>query len=171
MSEGYRDAAPGGGASIRADVVECHVVRRAAEGLEVLFLRRTREPLGGTWQPVLGHCEKNEGSIACVVRELREEIGLDVSDADACDGLFALEQVRPFYVWRLDAVVLGPRFVVVTGAGFEPNLNGEHDAARWVSMREASRDAHWPGQREALAEIAWLLGDCAEGVRRTLRVR
>jgi 8-oxo-dGTP pyrophosphatase MutT (NUDIX family) len=171
MSDGYRDAAQGGGARVRADVVECHVVRRIGGGLEVLSLRRTREPLRGTWQPVFGHCEQDEGSVACVVRELREEIGLEVSGGGGCEGLFALEQVRPFYVWRLDAVVLGPRFVVVVNDGFEPTLNGEHDAARWMSMGEASRDAHWPGQRDALAEIAWLLSDAGMSARETLRVR
>ena len=171
MPDAYRDPAPGGGARVRADIVECHVVRRGVVGLEVLFLRRTREPLRGTWQPVLGHCERDEGSVACVLRELREEVGLDACDAQVCEGLLALEQVRPFYVWRLDAVVLGPRFVVVVGDGFEPALNSEHDAARWTRIDDAAPMAHWPGQRDALGEIAWLLSDSGAAAREGLRVR
>lgn len=170
MNEGYREAAEGGGASVRADVVECHVARRVEGAWEFLLVRRAKEPLRGTWQPVLGHCERGEGSVACVVRELREEIGLDVRDASACEGLYALEQVRPFYVWRIDAVVLGPRFVVVVRDGFEPALNGEHDAHRWVSLRDGAREAHWPGQRDALGEIEWLLGESGGPARASLRV-
>ncbi len=169
-SEGYREAAEAGGAKIRADVVECHVLRRVGDDWEFLLLRRTKAPLEGTWQPVLGHCERGEGSVACVVRELREEIGLDARDGARCDGMYALEQVRPFYVWRIDAVVLGPRFAAVVRDGFEPVLNGEHDGHRWVLLSDAVREAHWPGQRDALAEIRWLLSDEGRSARDSLRV-
>ena len=115
---GYRPERGGAGASIRADIVEAHVFRVSAAGvIEFLQIRRTREPLRGTWQPVLGHCEPGERSAACAARELREEIGLDVRAA-VCEGLFALEQVHPFSVAPIDAVVCGPRFAARVGASF-----------------------------------------------------
>ncbi len=167
---GHRDAS-GGGAKIRADVVECHVVRGAGSSAEVLQLRRARTPLLGTWQPVLGHCEAGEGSVGCVVRELREEIGLDVVDTRVCEGLYAIEQVRPFYVWEIDSVVLGPRFVALVRPGFEPALNAEHSELRWIALRDAAERAHWPGQRDTIAEIARSILDAASPARDALRVR
>ncbi len=166
----HRDAS-GGGARIRADVVECHVVRGDGASAEALQLCRARSPLAGTWQPVLGHCEAAEGSVACVVRELREEIGLDVRDAAVCEGLYAIEQVRPFYVWEIDSVVLGPRFVALVRSGFEPTLNEEHTGSRWIALREAADAAYWPGQRETIAEINRSLLDAASPARDALRVR
>jgi len=171
MSDGYRDEAARAGAAVRADIVECHVVRpRAGNGWEFVQVLRAREPLRGTWQPVLGHCEAGEGAVACVVRELREEIGLDVDDPSACEGLFALEQVRPFYLWRIDAVVLGPRFVAVVRPSFEARLNEESVSSRWVAFEGGEGAAFWPGQREALRDIARDLLDPSSPSREALRV-
>lgn len=163
---GYREES-GGGARVRADVVECHVVRVRDGAAEFLQLLRAREPLRETWQPVLGHCEPGEGSVACAVRELREEIGLDPSDDRVCEGLFALEQVRPFYVWAIDAVVLGPRFAAVVRERFRPVLNNEHTAHRWTR----GEGLFWHGQREAAREIELCLLDPASPAREALRVR
>lgn len=171
MSGGHRDASGGGGARVRADVVECHVVRGSGRGAEVLRLCRARSPLLGTWQPVLGHCEPGEGSLACVTRELREEIGLDVRESRACDGLYAIEQVRPFYVWEIDSVVLGPRFAALVRDGFEPALNDEHSAHRWVALRDAGASAFWPGQEATIAEIVRTILDPDSPARDALRVR
>lgn len=169
--KGYRPAAPSGGASIRADIVEAHVFRvTPGGGVEFLQLRRTREPMRGAWHPVLGHCGAGERSVACVVRELREEIGLDVR-SDSCEGLFALEQVHPFYVATIDAVVCGPRFAArVTGA-FTPRLNEEHDGARWIGAASVEDACVWPGQRLACAEILRELVGPASLAREAMRVR
>ncbi|MGD9691461.1 MAG: NUDIX domain-containing protein [Phycisphaerales bacterium] len=151
-TDGYRRTVGRGGAVIRADVVDVYVFRRGEQGAEFLQVRRARAPLEGTWQPVMGHVEEGETSVMAVRRELREEVGLDVGGA-ACAGLWALEQVRPFYVHQIDAVVLAPRFACEVAAGWEASLNGEHSAARWVEEREVGGMFVWPGQREALREI------------------
>ena len=70
---------------------------------------------------------------------------------------WALEQVHPFFVPAIDAVVLSPRFALEVPAAFRPALNSEHSDYRWVDERDA-RDAAsgcfmWPGQRQAIAEI------------------
>lgn len=152
---GYRRE-PQGGASVRADIVEIHVFRAHASHestLELLQLRRARDPLRATWQPVLGHCEPDEGPNACALRELREEIGLDPDHSEFI-GLWALEQVRPFYVHSLQAVVLGPRFAARVTHDWRPALNDEHDDWRWTPLDRIGALAVWPGQKDAAREIA-----------------
>ena len=68
-----------------------------------------------------------------------------------------MEQVHPFYIAAIDSVVLSPRFVVEVAPGWEPTLNAEHTAARWVDAAAASRAFMWPGQRHAIREILELL--------------
>lgn len=155
---GYRVLA-GAGAVIRADVVDVWVVKaRRAGGWELLQLRRAREPLARTWQPVMGHIEPGETAVAAAVREAREEIGLDVRGRAAL-AFWALEQLHPFFIAAINAVVLSPRFAVRVGPRWEPTLNAEHDAHRWVRATPASVRAAfmWPGQWAAAAEIVAVL--------------
>lgn len=148
---GYRlDAA--GGAQIRADVVEVSVFRRRAGAVEFLLLRRIRPPLEGSWQPVLGHCEPDEAAVACARRELREEVGLTPGDPSWL-GFWALEQVRPFFVAPINAVVLGPRFAAQVAPEWAPRLNDEHGEARWIAAEDLPNALTWPGQKEACREI------------------
>lgn len=154
-ADGYRRE-PQGGASIRADIVEVHVFRAHADRestLELLQILRARDPLRGSWQPVLGHCEQDERPVACALRELSEEVGL-TPDNSFWQGLWALEQVRPFYVHAIEAVVLGPRFAARVTHEWTPALNGEHSEFRWIPLREIDRSAVWPGQKDAAREIA-----------------
>lgn len=154
-ADGYRRAALGG-AQIRADIVDVYVFRRAAPGPEFLQLLRAKTPLDNTWQPIMGHCEQDEPAARCAVRELREEVGLSPGDP-ALLGLWALEQVHPFYLAALNCIVMSPRFVAEVDPGWSPRLNSEHREARWVPAGHVGRAFMWPGQkaaiREALEEI------------------
>lgn len=173
---GYRRDPAGAGSRIRADIVEVHVVRRAAEdgGWEVLQVQRAGRPLEGTWQPVMGHMEPGETAVKAAVRELREEVGLDVAGAPGPTvGVWALEQVHPFYVAAIDCVVLSPRLMVLVVREWAPRLNAEHRAYRWVCAEEAARSGGqgcvWPGQRAAVREIVDLLRE-GNPARELLRV-
>jgi len=171
---GFRQA-PGGGARLRADIVDVYIVRRvpgmlrAEHQLQVLQLLRADDPLRGTWQPVMGHAEPGEAADAAARRELHEEVGLRPSDP-ALLGLWALEQVHPFYVSAVDAVVLSPRFVALVSPGWQPRVELEHSAARWVSLADASAWFMWPGQIAACAEIARLFHADAQSIRAALRL-
>lgn len=180
----YR-ALPAGGPRIRSDIVDVYIFQRAGTpprpvvgasavssswggttpdtgadpAREVYFLQlhRARDPLGNTWQPVMGHCEKGETAVQCALRELEEEVGLQRTSA-ALRGLWALEQVHPFFIAELDAIVMSPRFAAEVTAGWSPRLNDEHAAHRWVHYRDAVRPSGdgalmWPGQRSAAREI------------------
>ncbi len=140
--------------SIRCDLIDVYVFRRRAGSAEFLQLRRTHPPLAGSWQPVMGHTEPGEPAAACAVRELHEETGLKPGQAGPpLLGLWALEEVHPYFVAALDAVMLSPRFAAEVSEGWEPVLNGEHDAARWVAQGEVEQAFMWPGQRGACAEV------------------
>ena len=130
--DGYRREARGG-PTIRADIVDVYVFRTADDartaadsaGVEFLQLLRSGDPLARTWQPVMGHCEGGERAPACALRELREEVGLSADGAGqpALLAFYALEQVHPFYLAAIDAVVLSPRFAAHVARAWSPRLN------------------------------------------------
>ncbi|MBL8745724.1 MAG: NUDIX domain-containing protein [Phycisphaerae bacterium] len=146
--EGYR-ATPIGGPRLRSDIVDVYIFRRAPNAIEFLQLLRAGEPLIHTWQPIMGHVEPGETASQTAVRELKEEVAL-AHDSPACLAFWSLEQVHPYYVAAIDCIVLSPRFAVEVAPGWEPRINAEHTAARWVSD---SGSFMWPGQKKSIEEI------------------
>ena len=160
---GYR-VLPGHGPRIRSDVIDVYVARQPpfpGGDLELLQLRRSKAPLLGTWQPIMGHIEPGETAVAAALRELREEIALDATDTSEPHvlGVWALEQVHPFYIAAIDCIVLSPRFVVLVRNGFEPSRIAEHDAHRWVRAGEAQSHFVWPGQIASIKELLSILAN------------
>jgi dihydroneopterin triphosphate diphosphatase len=137
--------------AIRADMVTVFVLRRIP-GVEFLQLRRAKEPFGGTWQPVTGGLDAGESAVACALRELMEEAGL-AHDDPALLRLWQLDQVHPFYLARHDAVMLAPAFAAEVDAAWEPALNHENSAWRWVPADQAESGFMWPGQVASCREI------------------
>lgn len=132
------------GPRVRTDIVDVYVIRAD----QLLMLRRSREPLLGQWHPIMGHIEAGERAMDTAIRELREEVALDASHIESW---YQLEQTFPFFLADRDEVHLSPRFVVLAYASFEPALNDEHDAHKWIAFDESK--LLWPGQRHALREI------------------
>lgn len=192
-------AGPRIGPLIRADVVDVYIVRAAGDrnddgawseapagssgsspaDIELLQLQRTKDPLRGSWQPVMGHIEAGETAVQAAMREMAEEVGLRVTFAKAgrsggvgggeggtdpaCLGVWALEQVHPFYIAAIDCIVLSPRFVVLVSRDWQPKLNSEHGASRWVHARAAGSHFTWPGQLAAIAELRSVLNPAHPG--------
>ena len=156
---------------LHADIVDVYIVRAGEHGPEFLQLRRTAEPLSGTWQPVMGHVESGETAIATAVRELGEEVGLRAGDT-AWLGFWQLEDVHPYFIARLDAVMLSPRFLVEVDRAWSPNLDGEdaHDAHRWVNANELAKRFMWPGQVRACEEAIGLLVTRGSALELALRL-
>lgn len=148
------------GPVVRTDLVDVYVFHRVAPGsstsVELLQLRRAREPHAGTWHPVMGAIEAGERAPDAARRELAEETGLGPADA-AWRGMWALELVQPYYVAPRDEVWLTPRFAVEAAPGWEPVLNHEHDAHRWVAASDAPRAFLWAGQAQAVAQTLDML--------------
>lgn len=156
---GYR-VDPGHGPRVRTDVIDVYVYRHAGSihepSIEFLQLLRSREPLKDTWHPVMGHIEPGETAHAAAMRELAEEVGLRAGDPHLL-GVWALEQVHPFYIAAIDCIVMSPRFIAEVDHAWSPKLNGEHARFRWVPTYQAWRHVMWPGQRAAIAELMELL--------------
>lgn len=150
--DGYRRS-PVGGPVIRSDIVDVYIFRRGLSApIEFLQLLRAAEPLKDTWQPLMGHIEAGETAVQTAMREMREEVGL-APGAPALRGLWALEQVHPYFVARIDCIVLSPRFAAEAAPGWEPVLNHEHSAHRWIDSATRDLAFMWPGQRLAVEEI------------------
>lgn len=167
-ADGYRPT-PRGGPNVRTDIVDVYIFReRAGEGpaAEFLQLLRAAEPLAGTWHPVMGHVEQGETAVEAALRELREEVGIEAGRGGLL-GLWALEQVHPFYIASIDAIVMSPRFVAKVGRAWEPTLNAEHRAHRWVN--DAS-EFMWPGQKLAVREVRDEILDPLSVSRGSLRI-
>ncbi|HYE02303.1 MAG TPA: NUDIX domain-containing protein [Phycisphaerales bacterium] len=173
---GYRGT-PDGGPVLRSDVVDVYLFKKAPSpaGLDsVAFLQllRSDAPLAGTWQPVMGHVRAGETAPVCAIRELEEETGLAWGDA-AMLGMWALEQVHPYYVAAIDAIMFSPRFAVEVSPDWSPTLSPAHTDARWIDASETWRRFMWPGQVAACAEVASSLARpgalCCEALRITDR--
>lgn len=141
--------------TLRTDVVDVYIFRRGGRVPEFLQLLRADEPLKDTWHPIMGHIHDGESAIQTAMRELHEEAGLAATDS-ALLNIWALDQVHPFYVARLDCICLSPRFAAEVPPGWQPTLNDEHSAARWVPADDAYAFV-WPGQRAAVAEVLTIL--------------
>lgn len=135
--------------SIRADVVDVYIFRRATDTVEFLQLLRADDPLRDTWHPIMGHVNEGETAVQTALRELHEEVGLLPADPSFLN-MWALEQTHPFYLARLDCICLSPRFTIEVARSWQPRLNEEHSAARWSS---APASFVWPGQRAAAREV------------------
>ncbi|MFN0131954.1 MAG: NUDIX domain-containing protein [Phycisphaerales bacterium] len=149
-----------------ADLVDVYIFRRAP-AVEFLQLRRAEGSLIGTWHPVMGTIEAEEGSAACARREVFEEVGLAAGDA-AWLGFWGLQGVHPYYIARRDAIMLTPRFAAEVAEAWTPRLNHEHDNWRWVPLGDVPRLFMWPGQRAAIEEVvsAIIAGGAAEAMMR-----
>ena len=61
--------------------VRAHLILRTGDRV-LLTLRATQLPGGGCWELPGGHLEPAESVLECAVRELREEIGVEVAAGD-----------------------------------------------------------------------------------------
>ncbi len=176
---GYR-LTPASGPRIRSDVVDLYVFQRggrtptpafeprdrrparmdsdssqgfnARDAVHFLQLLRKGPPLADTWHPVMGHCESGETAVACMFREMHEELGLDAASPSLW-GVWALEQVHPFFIAEIDSIVMSPRFAAEVEPGWMPTLNDEHADHRWVHARDIAAAFMWPGQQGACREV------------------
>ncbi len=138
------------GPLIRTDVFDVYIFRRSPAAF--LQLKRAEEPLLNTWQPIMGHVEPGEPTQVAMWRELEEEVGLTRQSPHFKDA-WALEGVYPYYLARKDAIMMSPRFAIEVSDSWEPVLNSENSALRWVGAQDLERHFMWPGQRECIGEI------------------
>ena len=123
------------------------------DGDRLLAARRSAPPeLAGRWELPGGKVEPGELPEDALVRELREELGVDARTGERVPGEWPLRQPYVLHVWTAR---LQP-------ASAAPATLQDHDALRWLTPEEIW-DVDWldqdvPAVRQALAHLGTLEG-------------
>jgi dATP pyrophosphohydrolase len=146
---------------VRVQFVDAYVLRArpSGTGFDVLVLRRGpggRSP--GSWETVHGHIEPGETPVQAVLREVREETGLEPA------RLYNISRVEAFYRHRTDEVALIPVFAGLVDAGATPRPSREHDRAEWLAPPAAAARFSWPRERRALDDVLSILSSGDAGL-------
>ena len=111
-------------------VIVCFLIERDRQ---VLLLKRTmsKDEAPGQWETGSGRVEQGESAIQAVVREAREETGLDVE---------VLEPLDTFHFYRgpMREETIAITFHCRTSGG-RVVLSSEHDEAKWVPLEHLNR--------------------------------
>ncbi len=111
----------------------------------LLVARRRRPPeLAGLWELPGGKVAPGEGEAEALVRELREELGVDVEVLDRIGDDVAVGE----------ALILRAYRVVQTGGALHPHDHGE---LRWVGAEDLAGLAWVPADRAWLPALRELL--------------
>ena len=144
---------------VRVQFVDAYVLRPSGTGFEVLVLRRGpdgRSP--GSWETVHGHIEPGETPVQAVLREVREETGLEPA------RLYNVSRVETFYRHRTDEVALIPVFASVVDPRATVRPSREHDRAEWLTPQAAAARFSWPRERRALEDVLSILASGDAGL-------
>ena len=103
------------------------------DGDRALVIRRLRSPNKGRWSLPGGGIERGETVREAIVRELHEEVNLDVSPGklvDVVDVLVPLKRPQYHYVVAV---------FLVDVLGGEPRAGSDAGELKWVNRRESRR--------------------------------
>lgn len=110
-------------------------------GSSLLVAQRARPPeLAGLWELPGGKVAAGESDAAALVRELREELGVDVTVGARIGPDVALSASTTLRAYR----------VTQTGGALHPN---DHQALRWIGVDELDGLPWVPADREWLEEM------------------
>jgi 8-oxo-dGTP pyrophosphatase MutT (NUDIX family) len=134
------------------------VVRRPGDaGPEYLVVLRSPEKLG-YWHLIAGGVEWDEQPVVAATRELAEETRL-VAEPVPLGGSLSYDlagdpaPVRERFPAGTERITVWP-FVADAPPGWEPELDDEHVAARWLDAAGAIALLRYPETREAVRRAA-----------------
>ena len=134
------------------------IVRRTDAGWELLSARRTEPPVvAGKWEFPGGKIETGETQEACVLREIKEELGIDVILHERVEG-----PLNGF--WPLTERIAFALWLVTIVTGQEPVILEDHDAIEWLPAHDLFR-VDWVPADVPLVKLlsSMLLDDVALG--------
>jgi 8-oxo-dGTP pyrophosphatase MutT (NUDIX family) len=152
-------------ATINVGTIDAYLISPRTDGWRILTLQRSRTTRCPTaWETVHGRIEPGEEPEQAVVREVREETGLEVTRLyNVC--------VQPFYLHKLHTVELSVCFAAFVDPRAEIRLSEEHARSEWLVPERALERFVWPRERAALRDVLQLLhGGDAGPVEDVLRV-
>jgi 8-oxo-dGTP diphosphatase len=110
-------------------------------GSSLLVAQRARPPeLAGLWELPGGKVAAGESDAAALIRELREELGVDVTVGSRIGTDVVLTASITLRAYR----------VTQTGGALHPN---DHQALRWVGVDELDALPWVPADRKWLADL------------------
>ncbi|UCG61715.1 MAG: NUDIX domain-containing protein [Candidatus Zixiibacteriota bacterium] len=134
---------------IESPGVNVAVVKKDYDGWKFLILKRAEgESYGGYWGFMTGGKKGSESVAQVVVRELKEETGLDP------DSIWASEYLVQFYEPEFDAIWILPLIVAVVPEDAEVNLSPENSEYRWLPAGKARHLVSWNNLVHAIDNIA-----------------
>jgi 8-oxo-dGTP pyrophosphatase MutT (NUDIX family) len=146
------------GIPVVSDLAACFVIARDLAPPRLLMLKRSESDphAPGFWNIIYGHLEPGENPVACIVRELREETGLQAS------SLYTLNETAAFYDHSRTALRLTPFFVAFVSSTSPITVDpAEHLEAVWIDLETARSRLIWPAQKRALDVLVELLSEGA----------
>lgn len=127
--------------------VDSYVFHLKGDEPEYLLLKRRKGKFyGHLWQGVAGRIETGESAVETVLRELKEETGLEPV------RIFVVDHVSSFYQSYKDRINLIPVFGIEVNIG-EVILSDEHTEYRWVNIDKALDLLSWRQQKKALSVL------------------
>lgn len=134
---------------IISNTIQFHIAAYSEPSQEYKFLiiQRASDLLiyPNVWQVITGTLEADETAVHCALREVKEEIGINLSDAK----LFTIPYITKFFVPKKDYISLAPVFGAIIDINSEIVLSAEHQAYKWVSAEEFASIIILPSHREA----------------------
>ena len=131
------------------------IVRRGIDGWELLSARRTEPPVvAGKWEFPGGKIEDGETQEACVLREIKEELGVDVLLHERVEG--------PLHgFWPLTERIAFALWIVSVVDGQSPVILEDHDAIEWLPATDVFRVEWVPADIPLVQRLQGLLLDDA----------
>ncbi len=118
------------------------------DNAKVLLLRRNEGSIfGNEWCHIAGDIEKGETAWQAVLREIKEETGLQP------EILYSANFCEQYYRPDLECISVLPVFVGIISDNQSINLNYEHTEYKWVTISEARKMVVLPVQRFVLDHI------------------